>query len=90
MSLGFSVHHLKYSLDPLPSGKVPGDPPPEGSGRYMLTWSPYPGEQLSPELDQILLERLPVRSVIHPTQAVTNDWRGVTTYVLYAIASGEV
>lgn len=90
MSLGFSLHHLDYVLDPLPPEALSGDPPPPGSERFTLSWSALPGFHLSPELNQALLERFPVRSITEPVEHVTDLWYRTVNHILLAVASGEV
>lgn len=90
MSLGFSVHHLDYVLDPLPPEALTGDPPPPGFERFTLSWSPLPGHHLSPELHQALLDKFPVRSITEKPDEVTDTWYRTVGYILLAVASGEV
>ena len=89
MSLGFSVLHLDYVLDPLPDDVRSGDPPPPGTERFSLSWSPLPGFSLSPELNQALIDRFPVRSITEKKDTVTDAWYRTENYIRLLVTSGE-
>ena len=90
MSLGFSVHHLDYVLDPLPPDSLSGDPPPPGFERFTLSWAPLEGQNLSDELNQALLDKFPVRTITEKADEVTDTWYRTVGYILLAVSSGEV
>ena len=90
MARGFSPLHLDYVLDPLPDDVRSGDPPPPGTERFSLSWSPLPGQELSKDLNQALLSELPTLPTTYDPQTVTDLWDRTQRYILLSIRLGEV
>lgn len=82
---GYAVNNVVFGLSDPRTDQYPQVPGQEPKDRFILTWQTRDGEDIEQDLDQALLDGMPVKPALPNTDDPQTEWANIYEYILLRI-----
>jgi len=84
---GYPLNNVRFTLSDPRVDDYPDTPGEEPATRFLLTWTSLDGEPLEDELEQALLDTIPIRAATPTTKEPREEWTKLHEYILLRISA---